>query len=118
MLNLVSEFYTDDFVAAMSRTLLNEEILAELKSVMSEPNFHEEQKEEQITIQKIKEGYYRVEGPGIERLLGYTNMADERGFAFFQRFLRNKGIIDRLEEMGIQENDTVQLYELEFDYWK
>jgi GTP-binding protein len=51
-------------------------------------------------------------------MLGYTNLADERGFAFFQRFLRDKGIIDKLEELGIQENDTVQIYEHEFDYWK
>ena len=45
-------------------------------------------------------------------------MADERGFQFFQRFMREKGIITKLEELGIAENDTVQLYELEFDYWK
>ena len=66
----------------------------------------------------MKDGFYRVEGPGIERLLGYTNMADERGFQFFQRYMREKGIIERLEGLGIEENDTVQLYELEFDYWK
>ncbi|MCL2200137.1 MAG: GTPase ObgE [Defluviitaleaceae bacterium] len=83
-----------------------------------ETYFEPERTEESITIEKIKEGYFRVEGPGIERMLGYTNMADERGFAFFQRFMRERGIIDRLEELGIEENDTVQLYELEFDYWK
>ena len=74
--------------------------------------------DEYIKVEKIKAGHYRVEGPGIERLLGYTNMADEKGFQFFQRFMREKGIIARLEELGIEENDTVQLYELEFDYWK
>lgn len=83
-----------------------------------ETYFEPERKEEFIRVEKIKEGYFRVEGPGIERMLGYTNMADEKGFAFFQRFLREKGIIDKLEELGIEENDTVQLYELEFDYWK
>ena len=80
--------------------------------------FEAEKPDEFITVEKVKEGYFRVEGPGIERLLGYTNMADERGFLFFQKFMREKGIIARLEELGIQENDTVQLYELEFDYWK
>jgi len=83
-----------------------------------ETYFEPERKEEFISVQKIKEGYFRVEGPGIERMLGYTNMADEKGFAFFQRFMREKGILARLEELGIEENDTVQLYELEFDYWK
>ena len=80
--------------------------------------FEHEKPDEFITVEKVKDGYFRVEGPGIERLLGYTNMADERGFQFFQKFMREKGIIARLEELGIQENDTVQLYELEFDYWK
>ncbi|MCL2218181.1 MAG: Obg family GTPase CgtA, partial [Defluviitaleaceae bacterium] len=80
--------------------------------------FEPERAEEKIIVEKIKDGLYRVEGSSIERLLGYTNMADERGFAFFQRFMRDKGIIARLEELGIEENDTVQLYELEFDYWK
>jgi len=83
-----------------------------------ETYFEPERQEESITIEKIKEGYYRVEGPGIERMLGYTNMADEKGFAFFQRFMREKGILAQLEALGIQENDTVQIYELEFDYWK
>jgi GTP-binding protein len=78
--------------------------------------FEPEQADESITVTKDGEGRYRIEGPGIERILGYTNMADEKGFSFFQRFLKEKGLIKRLEEMGIQENDTVQIYELEFDY--
>jgi len=80
--------------------------------------FEAERREEYISVEKVKEGLYRVEGPGVERMLGYTNMEDERGFAFFQRFLRDRGIIDRLEELGVMENDTVQIYEMEFDYWK
>jgi len=84
-----------------------------------ETYFEPERREDYITVEKDGEdGVFRVEGPGIERMLGYTNLADERGFAFFQRFLRDKGIIDKLEELGIQENDTVQIYEHEFDYWK
>jgi len=80
--------------------------------------FEPERREEIISVEKINDGLYRVEGPGIERMLGYTNMEDEKGFAFFQRFLRDRGIIDRLEELGIEENDTVQIYDLQFDYWK
>ena len=76
-----------------------------------------EEIEAAITVEKEEEGLYRVEGPGIERLLGYTNMIDERGFAYFQRFLREKGIIAQLEALGITEGDTVQMYELEFDYY-
>ncbi|MCL2363455.1 MAG: GTPase ObgE [Defluviitaleaceae bacterium] len=80
-----------------------------------EPEVHSDS----ITVEKgDDDGHFYVEGPGIERMLGYTNLADERGFAFFQRFLRDRGIIAKLEELGIQENDTVHLYEHEFDYWK
>ena len=80
--------------------------------------FEAERREESITVEKVSDGVFRVEGPGVERMLGYTNMEDEKGFAFFQRFLYDRGIISRLEALGIMENDTVQIYELEFDFWK
>ena len=51
-------------------------------------------------------------------MLGYTNLDDEKGFAFFQKFLRDQGIIDRLEELGIEEGDLVNLGDLSFDYYK
>ena len=59
-----------------------------------------------------------VEGPKIEKMLGYTNLDSEKGFAFFQRFLKDSGILDDLEEAGIQEGDTVRMYGFEFDYYK
>lgn len=59
-----------------------------------------------------------VEGPRIERMLGYTNIDTEKGFLFFQNFLKDNGILDQLEELGINEGDTVRLYGLEFDYYK
>ena len=52
-------------------------------------------------------------------MLGYTNLDDEKGFNFFQKFLKEKGIIDKLKELGIQEGDTVKVGdELEFDYYE
>jgi len=60
---------------------------------------------------------YVVEGPKIEKMLGYTNLDSEKGFAFFQRFLKESGILDQLEEAGIQEGDTVKMYGLQFDYY-
>ena len=50
--------------------------------------------------------------------LGYTNLESEKGFAFFQGFLKDAGILDKLEELGIQEGDTVRMYGLSFDYYK
>ena len=73
---------------------------------------------EPYTVEKLEEGLYCVEGPRVERMLGYTNLESEKGFEFFQRFLRENKIIEELEELGIQEGDTVKMYGLEFDYYK
>ena len=59
-----------------------------------------------------------VEGPRIEKMLGYTNIESEKGFLFFQRFLKDQGILEELEGLGIQEGDTVRMYGLSFDYYK
>lgn len=67
---------------------------------------------------EVEEGMYVVEGPKIEKMLGYTNLDSEKGFAFFQKFLKDAGILDQLEAAGIQEGDTVRMYGLQFDYYK
>ena len=59
-----------------------------------------------------------VEGPRIEKMLGYTNIDSEKGFLFFQRFLRDQGILTELEKLGNEEGDTVRMYGLSFDYYK
>lgn len=61
---------------------------------------------------------YVVEGPRIEKMLGYTNLDSEKGFVFFQNFLKDTGILEQLEELGIKEGDTVRMYGLSFDYYK
>ncbi len=61
---------------------------------------------------------YVVEGPKIDKMLGYTNLDSEKGFAFFQKFLKEGGILERLEEEGIQEGDTVRMYGFDFEYLK
>ncbi len=70
-----------------------------------------------FTIRNVN-GVFMVEGTWVENLVGSTNLADDESFAFFQRSLRSKGVIDALEEKGIQEGDTVCLYDIEFDYVK
>lgn len=69
------------------------------------------------TVEK-EDGMYVVEGPKIEKMLGYTNLDSEKGFAFFQKFLKDTGILSELEAAGIQEGDTVKMYGLQFDYYK
>ena len=70
------------------------------------------------TVSRADDGAYVVEGPRIEKMLGYTNLDSEKGFEFFQKFLKNTGILDDLEKEGIQDGDTVRMYGLEFDYYK
>ncbi len=72
------------------------------------------------TVEKSteEENTYVVEGPRIEKMLGYTNLESEKGFAFFQRFLKDTGILEELEAAGIQEGDTVRMYGLSFTYYK
>ena len=65
-----------------------------------------------------EEDEYVVEGPRIEKMLGYTNLESEKGFTFFQNFLKDTGILNELEALGIQEGDTVRMYGLSFDYYK
>ena len=70
------------------------------------------------TVEKEEDGIFVVEGPRIEKMLGYTNLESEKGFQFFQNFLKENGILDELEAAGIQEGDTVRMYGLSFDYYK
>ena len=65
-----------------------------------------------------EEEEYVVEGPRIEKMLGYTNLESEKGFTFFQNFLKDTGILEELEQLGIEEGDTVRMYGLSFDYYK
>lgn len=65
-----------------------------------------------------EEEEYVIEGPRIEKMLGYTNLESEKGFTFFQNFLKDSGILQQLEELGIKEGDTVRMYGLSFDYYK
>ncbi len=73
-----------------------------------------------FTVQKSEEEarVYIVEGPRIEKMLGYTNLESEKGFRFFQNFLKDLGILEQLEMLGIEDGDTVKMYGLQFDYYK
>lgn len=74
--------------------------------------------EEPFTVRRGDDGSFIIEGPRIDRMLGYTNLDSEKGFNYFQKFMHENGIIDRLKEMGIKEGDTVNVggY-LDFDYY-
>ena len=102
------------------RNMLDE---ADDKPVVFEQEFFPEHMlsvsdEPYTVIYDEKEKEYVVEGPRIEKMLGYTNLESEKGFTFFQNFLKMNGILEQLEELGIQEGDTVRMYGLSFDYYR
>lgn len=103
-------YYVNDLVAQLGSkpVVFEQEYFPEFSTEITEP----------VVVTCESEGVFVVEGLLIEKMLGYTNLDSEKGFAFFQRFLKENGILKQLEEAGIQEGDTVKLYELEFDYYK
>ena len=130
---LRSEFEPDGIkvfpISAVSGQGLKE-LLYEVKNLLStcpkETTVYEQEfdpalnffKDEPYTIEIDKDGAYVVEGPKIEKMLGYTNIDSEKGFLFFQKFLREQNILKELEERGIEEGDTVKMYGYAFDYYK
>ena len=100
-----------------------------LETTAPEQVFYEQEffPEDMIAVQDLpytivreedgKEVRFVVEGPKIEKMLNYTNLESEKGFMFFQNFLRRSGILDRLKEEGIEEGQTVKMYGHEFDYY-
>ena len=71
-----------------------------------------------FAVEKDENGVFVVEGPRIEKMLGYTNLDSEKGFDFFQKFLKTSGVLEKLEEAGIVDGNTVRMYGHEFDYYK
>ena len=83
------------------------------------PEYHFDMSSEPFTVVYDEaENAYVVEGPRIEKMLSYTNLESEKGFKFFQDFLKSNGILDQLEALGIEEGDTVRMYGFSFDYYK
>ncbi len=82
------------------------------------PELHVFENEAYTVEYDADEKEYVVEGPKIDKMLGYTNIESEKGFLFFQKFLKEQGVLKKLEEQGIQDGDTVRMYGLRFDYYK
>ena len=66
-----------------------------------------------ITVEDV---VYLVEGPWLQRLIANTNFGDYDSRLWFDRMLRESGLFDRLEAMGIRDGDLVSMYNLEFEY--
>ena len=115
-------------ISAVTGQGLNELLRAvyeKLKTINQAPVIFEKEyipaaKEEELPFEVYldEDGEYVIEGPMVEKMLGYTNLESEKGFLFFQNFLKDRGILQQLEDLGIQEGDTVRMYGHSFDYYK
>ena len=70
-----------------------------------------------IICEIIEPHLFSVTGERVDRMLGYTNLEDERGFEFFQKFMKENKVIDELKKLGLEEGDTVRVSDLEFEYY-
>ncbi|MBR6523338.1 MAG: GTPase ObgE [Clostridia bacterium] len=97
-------------------------VYRELENIPKEP-LHDvievvpevDNKSDDFTV-RVENGVYVVEGGYIEYLIDSTNFDDNESVQHFQTALKRKGIIAALEEKGIEENDTVRMYDIEFDF--
>ncbi len=70
-----------------------------------------------LDIRRVDDGHtWLVEGPWLARVMSNTNFADYESRMYFDRTLREAGVFQRLEDMGIQDGDTVSMYDFEFEY--
>lgn len=108
---------TKELMNAVFRKL---ETLPPIKEFEAEPMTQEELDEMAGSGQRfdidVDDGVYYIEAPWLEHIMRTVNMDDYESLQYFQRVLRNSGIIDKLEEMGINEGDTVDIFGFQFDY--
>ena len=65
---------------------------------------------------EVEDHTWLVEGPWLQRLMGNINFSDYESRMYFDKMLRQSGLFDQLEQMGIQDGDIVSMYDLEFEY--
>ena len=109
---------TKELVDAVSAEL---DQLPPIKEYEPEPMTQQELDEkagigEKFEITKGDDGVYYVEAAWLEHIMRTVDMDDYASLQYFQRVLRNSGIIDKLEEMGINEGETVNIFGFEFDF--
>lgn len=89
-----------------------EEPVEEIEDLLYDKNT-----EERTFSVRKENGVYIVEGDFIDYLLSSVNLDDSDSIKYFQKVLRKRGIVDELKRLGVQDGDTVKMYELEFEYF-
>lgn len=104
----------DEMIKAVAAKLKELPPLKKYESEVTDENF-EEPKTREINISVVN-NVYKVEGEWLKKVVGSVNFDDYESLQYFQRVLKNSGVIEQLEKAGIQEGDTVDIYGMEFDF--
>ena len=106
----------DDVIAYVSELLREaEEIELVSEEEMFRPELDEVQ-DEGLQID-IEDGVYVVTGKSLRRIMYSVNFDDMESLQYFQKAMESQGVFDRLREMGIEDRDTVRIYEIEFEFY-
>ncbi|EDU35859.1 GTPase CgtA [Clostridium sporogenes] len=103
----------DDLMKEAAR-LLSTIPVTELE-ISAEDRFVEEEKRFTYSIRK-EDNTYIVEGSFVDRLLNAVNVNDPDDLRYFHKVLKNKGVMEELMKMGIEDGDVVRLNDFEFDF--
>ena len=106
----------DDVIAYVSQVLKD----AEEIELVSEDELYvpelDDAEEEGLQIE-IEDGVYVVTGKSLRRIMYSVNFEDKESIQFFQKTMESQGVFDRLREMGIEDGDTVKIYDIEFEFY-
>ena len=106
----------DDVIAYVSQILKDaEEIELVSEEELYVPELDDEQ-EEGLQVE-IEDGVYVVTGKSLRRIMYSVNFEDMESIQFFQKTMESQGVFDRLREMGIEDGDTVKIYDIEFEFY-
>jgi GTP-binding protein len=106
----------DDVIAYVAQ-LLNE--VEDVELVTEEEMYRPElvQETEDGLEVEIEDGVYVVTGKALRRIMYSVNFEDMESVQFFQKSMESQGVFDKLREMGIEDGDTVKIYDIEFEFY-
>ena len=106
---------TDEIVSAIWNKLQTLPPIKQYEAESIPIEMFEKQNDKGFSI-RVEDGVYFVEAPWLLKILQQTDLDDYESLQYFQRILISSGIIDALHDRGINEGDTVSIYDLEFDF--
>ena len=107
-----------DEVISYVSTILKEVEDVELVSEeeMYRPELDDSNEDEGLSVE-IEDGVYVVKGKSLRRIMYSVNFEDMESVQYFQKSMESQGVFDKLREMGIEDGDTVKIYEIEFEFY-